>query len=414
MYSDLLFYEASDGVAEVYRTKHGSIDLDRHETGWGSNWTHLVSGQFGLPGLCQLILYDAASGTIRIESVITTPDNVGGETLVKEIPNWRPGWTHVVAVSFVEGPQQLFFCDADYLKKGLGLCELYNVSSSSPWLSLARQYANFGDGVTHVVPGRFSSKFASGLAFYYAFNGTGNFYEADQDTLYSVSEGFGGLPKTVTQVVPGNFGGSQQTGLLFYDPPGNVGYFYSVDNGVIHLLEANTGWQNYWDQIIPGNFSEGTYTDLLFYSKARGTGSFYRTNHGAIAQIGLYTDWRHTWAQILAGTFAPAVTTTPPPPPATVIPSIVLFDPQNDFYSLKLTGSGFEPGETVSLQLTWTDQNVPPQSITVTTPANSSGGFVYTYSGSGGGVCIPFRRWSVIGTGLTSHRQSSPVSAGCP
>ncbi|WP_348270110.1 hypothetical protein P8936_07380 [Edaphobacter paludis] len=414
MYSDLLFYEASDGVAEVYRTKHGSIDIDRHETGWGNNWTHIVNGQFGLPGLCQLIFYDAVSGTIRIESVVTTPNNVGGETLVKEITNWRPGWTHVVAVSFVEGAQQLFFCDADYLKKGLGVCELYNVSSSSPWLSLARQYPNMGSGVTQVVPGRFSSKFASGLAFYYAFNGTGVFYEADQDTLYFVN-GFGELPATVKQVVPGNFSGGQQTDLLFYDPVGKVGYFYSVDNGgVIHILEANTGWQSDWNLIVPGNFSDGTETDLLFYSQARGVGQFYRTNHGAIAQIGLYTDWRHTWAHILAGTFAPAVITTQPPPPAIVIPSIVLSDPMLGFYSLKLTGSGFEANETVSLTLTWQDQNQAPQSIIYTTQADGSGGFVYTYDGSGGGVCIPFRRWTVVGTGKTSHRQSSPVSAGCP
>ena len=62
-------------------------------------------------------------------------------------------------------------------------------------LSLARQYPSFGNGVTQVVPARFSSTFASGLAFYYAFNGTGIFYEGGSGHPVFVND-FGGLPTT--------------------------------------------------------------------------------------------------------------------------------------------------------------------------------------------------------------------------
>ncbi len=424
IYNDLLFFEASDGVAEVYRTsKHASMSLERHESGWGANWTHLLGGYFvlDLPGsLAQIILYNAVSGTIRTESIVTT-NGIGEETLIQELPNWRPGWSQVVAINqlntgggIVQGLSQLLFYDA-----AQGVSEVYSVLGASPWLSLLNRFTGWSKTIKQIVPGSFTSALVPGF-FLYDTAGTGEFYlyTYSPNTISLVNK-ISGLSKTYTLVIPGFFSGGQQTDLLFYDPARFVGDFYAVNNGAIQLLEANTGWHNDWDIIVPGNFSSNSkYTDLLFYSRARHTGQFYRTNHGAIAQLALDMDFRGTWTQILSGNFSPppgAPITPTPTAQASVLPTLAPFGPDNDYYSLKLTGSGFEANETVSLVLTWVDQNQPAQSLpAMTTPADSSGGFVYTYSGTGGGVCIPFRRWSVVGTGLTSHRQSSSVSVGCP
>ncbi len=411
MYSDLLFYEGSDGVVDVYLTKNGSMDRQRYEIDWGINWTHLVNGTFFVTGnsISQLILYDAVSGTVRIKEIIVRTIYGGGEeTLLHEIPNWRPGWSQIVVSS---ANNYILFYDAVQ-----GVLEAYTLSPGSPWLTLQNRFANLSTNWKQIVPGNFGGPFGTDLLCYDAAAGVGEFYALSFTTVGSISllNKISGWKTTFKQIVPGNFSGSDQTGLLCYDPAGLVGDFYSVDKGTIQLLEANTGWRSTWDLIVPGNFSDGKYTDLLFYDRNNGIGQFYRTNHGAIDQIALYTEFRHTWTHILAGLFATTPQTPPASVEATVIPSLQLFDPTNDSYLLQLTGFAFAPNEVVSLELTWQDQNQAPNApIIQTTQADGFGGFVYQYSGSGGGVCIPFRKWTVVGIGQKSHRQSSSVSVGC-
>ena len=421
MPSDLLFYEASDGYAEFYGTSDGTIALRRAQTGWGANWTHIAAGVFGtVGGLTQIILYNAVTGTIRMDLVTDVPGSVGPDVLVKEIPNWRPGWSQVVMGNFtasqggngqwIPGFAQLLFYDAT---QGIG--EIYGFLEGTP--GLINRFTNWRKTWKQIVPGNFNGGAVTDLLFYDASAGTGEFYAVSQDAGISLMRTMTGWRTSWNLIVPGKFSGNTLSDLLFYDANAGVGEFYAVKNADIQLLRSNSGWRKNWNQILAANFTGKSFNDLLFYDAEEATGQFYTTDNGSIGLINTYTDWRKTWTQVLASTFTgpPPITTSNPQPFVTA--SIQPFDDGSSYKMLLIEGNNFQANETVELSITVQTGSDKPVPLTASTAANSLGSFAYTYSGAGGGVCdeqsATVIRFTAQGTGQASHKVSNVATASC-
>ncbi|HXG66071.1 MAG TPA: FG-GAP-like repeat-containing protein [Blastocatellia bacterium] len=111
-------------------------------------------------------------------------------------------------------------------------------------------------------------------------------------------------------------------------------------------------------------------------------------------------------------------TTSEPPPPQSAFISAEIFpaSPGSSLNHLRITGSGFQSQETVSLKITIKSQS--GTLITVVnkrTKASLFGDIDFTYKGGVRGVCVgPPRRFEVQGTGLTSGKKSNVAKTGCP
>jgi hypothetical protein len=106
--------------------------------------------------------------------------------------------------------------------------------------------------------------------------------------------------------------------------------------------------------------------------------------------------------------------TTTSAPSAFVTATVEPFNPGSDYRLVHIFGNNFQAGETVTLKITSQDGNSTPETITESAQASSSGNIDHKYSGSGGGVCIPLRAFTVQGTGVMSHRVSNVATTGCP
>ena len=93
MSSDLLFYEDFNGLSQYYMTSNGDLGQNRSALLPQTGWTHIVQGQFDGGGLCNLIFYNAVTGTLQLWVVYTTPDGLGQTKFLKEVTGWRSGWT---------------------------------------------------------------------------------------------------------------------------------------------------------------------------------------------------------------------------------------------------------------------------------------------------------------------------------
>ena len=83
-----------------------------------------------------------------------------------------------------------------------------------------------------------------------------------------------------------------------------------------------------------------------------------------------------------------AINTGPPTGPF-ITAGVEEYDIQNGWYLLHVTGTGFQPNETVSLNITVQDLNSLPAQAAGSTQADSSGNVDYNYTGGSVSVCNP-------------------------
>ena len=145
---DLLFYDATAGEAELYRTDKGNLSLLKKHTGFRKTWQLIVSGSFG-----------------------------GGS-----------------------GPDDLLFYDAT-----AGEAEFYKTDSKGN-LSLLKKHTGFRKTWQAIVPGNFGGRtIRSDLLFYDATTGEGEFYKIDDAGNLSLLKKLTGFRKTWQAIVPGDF-----------------------------------------------------------------------------------------------------------------------------------------------------------------------------------------------------------------
>ncbi len=104
---DLLFYDATVGEAEFYKTDgKGNLSLLKKMTGFRKTWQSIVPGNFsGGNRFTDLLFYDAAAG----EAEFYKTDGKGNLSLLKKTTGFRKTWQAIVPGNF--GGRTIAFLD---------------------------------------------------------------------------------------------------------------------------------------------------------------------------------------------------------------------------------------------------------------------------------------------------------------
>lgn len=300
-YASLLFYDAADGIAEIYTTDgSGHVSLLKRTTGLRKTYTHVVP--FHLAGQPSVMFFDRAAGLATFYGV-----DAQGELLdLSEVPNMGTAWTHVVAGAFTADGFNLGNESLLFYRQSDGYSELWQIDENGELFG--RETFALGTGWTHVVTGEFvgtdgynDSTIYSHLFFYNASTRNGALYTclAGQFTLLA-AQPFAANPTTVTQLVAGNFGGNAAPNLLFYEPSGTA-HVWRLDGATwnrFEVLGVSDGVPANASRVVAGNFAfldpedhwfqdgppgshawqiaPGAFASLAFYQNTIGTGTFCR------------------------------------------------------------------------------------------------------------------------------------------
>lgn len=246
--------------------------------GWGSDWSHVVPGEFDGDSYTDLLLYDERSGTAQFH----VADGRGGTSLLRD-HTWDSGWSHVVPGEFDgDGHTDLFCYD-----RQTGEAEFRVADGQGGTTPLGSPIA-WQTGWSHVVPGDFNGDGLTDLLVYDDRSGAARFHATD---------GEGGIQSLGRQatwqrgwshVVPGDFGGDGHTDLLLYNERSGAARFYTTDGrGGITPLGGPATWRVGWAEIVPCRLGGDEHTDLLLYDDRTGEAQFYTTDGvGSISSVG--------------------------------------------------------------------------------------------------------------------------------
>jgi hypothetical protein len=250
----ILLYNSVSGTVQVWMVGtspdgRGRSFLLKEYTNWRPGWTLLVPGAFAfasgtsLLGLTQLLCYDATQGVGEFYFI-----GEDAMSLANRETGWRQSWNIIVPGNFGgDGVTDLLFYDA-----GGGTGEFYSVDNSR--ISLMQSSTDWRSTWKLIVPGNFGGNGFTDILLYDAGGGTGEFYSVNQgkiNLLQSSTDWRG----TWDEIIPGDFGGNSFDDLLFYDRGGGTGEFYTVNNGQISLLRTNTDWRTSWTKIMAGTYT---------------------------------------------------------------------------------------------------------------------------------------------------------------
>lgn len=247
---DLLFYDATAGEAEFYKTDgKGNLSLLKKMTGFRKTWQAIAPGDFSPGKFTDLLFYDATVGEGEFYNI----NDKGDLSLLKKHTGFRKTWQAIVGGRFSEGR----FTDLLFYDATAGEAELYTTDKGN--LSLLKKHTGFRKTWQLIVSGSFGG--GSGpddLLFYDATAGEAEFYKTDSKGNLSLLKKHTGFRKTWQAIVPGNFGGSTiHSDLLFYDATTGESEFYKIDDaGNLSLLKKLTGFRKTWQAIVPGDFAE--------------------------------------------------------------------------------------------------------------------------------------------------------------
>jgi len=217
--TDLLFYDASAGQAEMYENgqPNGYLNKVKSYSGWLKTWTTIVPGFFDSDAYTDLLFYDASQGI----GTMYRNDKNGNLIKMHDFSGWLKTWTTI-------------------------------------------------------VPGFFDSDTYTDLLFYDASQGIGTMYRNDKKGNLIKMQDFSGWRKTWTTIVPGYFDSDTYTDLLFYDASQGIGTMYRNDKkGNLIKMQDFSDWRKTWTTIVPGDFNGDSYTDLLFYDASAGQIEIY-------------------------------------------------------------------------------------------------------------------------------------------
>jgi hypothetical protein len=247
-----LLYNSGSGTLQVWMVGtssdgRGQSFLLNEFTNWRPGWTLLTAGIFAfvseLPGLTQLLCYDAAQGVGEFYYI-----GENAMSLAHRETGWRHSWNIIVPGNFGgDGVTDLLFYDADG-----GVGEFYAVDNST--LSLMKSFTDWRTTWKLIVPGNFGGNGFTDILLYDAGGGTGEFYSVNQGNI-SLLKTSTDWRETWDEIITGDFGGNSFDDLLFYDRAGGTGEFYTVNNGEISLLRPHTDWRTSWTKIMAGTYT---------------------------------------------------------------------------------------------------------------------------------------------------------------
>jgi len=274
-YTDLLFYDAPAGTGAFFSAINGEMSQEAVFPGWRTTWTHIIPGiyrsfppSFHPVFLPDLLFYDSSAGLVEVYA------GHGGFQRLTSTTGWRTTWTHIVTGNFGgKGSTDVLFYDA-----AAGTGEFYTVNNGA--LTLLQTVTGWRSDWTHIIRGSFGGSGTSDLLFYEAASGTGEFYTVNNGSI-SLIRSNTGWRTSWTSILPGNFSTNQtisQTNLLFYDAAAGVGEFYSVNKGVLNLMQSRSDWRTSWTHIVPGIY---LLVDVPFNAKGGYRGTWSSDDGGA-------------------------------------------------------------------------------------------------------------------------------------
>lgn len=257
-------------------------------------------------------------------------DSVGGMRLLKTHTGWRTNWTHIIPGNF-GGPGTLgpnpgdnggsFRYASLLFYDGAGTGEFHAIDENNEVPLIKTHTGWVGDNVpwTHIIPGKYSDKEKFGYTglLFYDSAGTGAFYQTygqGELTELKVHTGWvgGNVPwthiKELTSVWTGT---SYSERLLFYNSAGTGAIYKTSGQGEIAELKTYTGWQSAgkpWTHIIPllaltfGGTPNSlkSYSHLLFYDSVGGELADYTYNaEFEMVPFKTYPGFGAGWQQII-------------------------------------------------------------------------------------------------------------------
>ncbi len=233
----LLFYDASAGIAEIHRTDGlGNLMLQRRFSDWRPSWTNIVPGRFGR---AQMLLYDRFNGHGEFLSVTDS----GEVHAVSSSDGWRMSWNSIVTGNFSNSP----YDDLLFYDKAAGTGEFYRVDGNGG-MPIFSKHDNWRTTWAQIVPGKFwENQSYDGLLFYEE-NGayTEVFLTNGHGSLSQIQTHFGNLWALPWQaILAGNFIGNMAGGtdLVGYDARDGVLRYFHVQPAVIEtVIDLNGRW----------------------------------------------------------------------------------------------------------------------------------------------------------------------------
>jgi hypothetical protein len=100
-YTDHLFYEPSTGTGAFWRTDgHGNVSqIGVSNTNWNRDWTMIIPGRFSDGPYTDLLFYEASTGT----GEFWRTDGEGNVSLITSYTDWRQSWNIIIALGFPTG-----------------------------------------------------------------------------------------------------------------------------------------------------------------------------------------------------------------------------------------------------------------------------------------------------------------------
>lgn len=301
--SDLFCYDRAAGVGKFFATvKQGRLDNGipvqdgPHEIGGphalGQRWTHVAR-----VGPLQLLFYDASAGVAEIRRT----DGKGGLTLQKRYTTWRPSWTQIVHGRF--GSAQVLLYDGF---NGRG--EFHSVSATGE-MKLIRASDGWRESWHSIVCGNFSNSSNDDLLFYDKLAGVGQFYKVSGDARITMFNDHPNWRTTWAKIVPGQFlETASYDGLLFYEDSGYTEAYSTNGGGGISQIETRFGneWALPWRDLLAGTFIGNlapiSTSDLVGYDQRDGVLRYF---HVVRAEIRTVFDLNGRWTD--GGTAAPVI-----------------------------------------------------------------------------------------------------------
>jgi hypothetical protein len=242
---DLLFYDRSAGVADLYAFDgQGNAALLQHYDSWRTTWDAIAAADLSSGTGVELLFYDRETGEVQIYAV----DAQSGFSLVGG-GNWRPNWDAVAAGSLTGGGIR----NVLLYRKAAGEAELHVLDANgNP--SLLRPYSGWRTTWDAIVAGGPTGDGAGNLLFYDRAAGHAELYAIDGGGSFSLLQQYEDLGTNWDVVVRGNLTGAEN--LLLYDRRAGEATLLAVSgDGAVSQLRHYTGWRTTWDVISAGDLS---------------------------------------------------------------------------------------------------------------------------------------------------------------
>jgi hypothetical protein len=177
-YSDLLFYDPTAGTGEMYKTDgHGGISLIASHTDWRTTWTAIAACRIAGAGRhpsSDLLFYDPSAGVGEMYTV----DAQGGISLIASHTDWRHTWS-IVKPCGISGHAH---SDLMFYDPAAGVGEFYSTDGQGG-ISLLHTTDNWRHTWSEISPADFTDGAGQDLIFYDPGAGTGEIYTTQGNTL---------------------------------------------------------------------------------------------------------------------------------------------------------------------------------------------------------------------------------------